>query len=121
MLKAFVPGALFRTPAGTTIVRDVAIVSTARTTLAKSARGRFNCTHPITLSRHALQHAMAQAGVMPGEVEDVILGTSLPAGATGFNIARNVAIKAGCPPAGSWPMGYRSPPPVALNRNPWSS
>ena len=76
---------------------DVAIVSTARTAMAKSVRGSFNDTHPIILAGHALKHAMARAGVDPAEIEDVILGSGMPEGATGFNIARNAAIKAGCP------------------------
>lgn len=76
---------------------DIAIVSTARTALAKSVRGSFNNTHPITLAGHALRHAIARAGVDPAEIEDVVLGSGHPEGATGFNIARNAAIKAGCP------------------------
>ena len=76
---------------------DVAIVSTARTALAKSVRGSFNNTHPITLAGHALSHAMQRAGVAPAEIEDVVLGSGHPEGATGFNIARNAAMKAGCP------------------------
>ncbi|WDA40946.1 acetyl-CoA C-acyltransferase [Erythrobacter sp. BLCC-B19] len=80
---------------------DIAIVSTARTALAKSVRGSFNATHPIVLAGHALSHAMTRAGVDPAEVEDVILGVGMPEGATGFNIPRNAAIKAGCPVATS--------------------
>ncbi|TRW14932.1 acetyl-CoA C-acyltransferase [Glacieibacterium frigidum] len=76
---------------------DIAIVATARTALAKSLRGSFNDTHPITLAGHALRHAIARAGVDPAEVEDVVLGSGHPEGATGFNIARNAAIAAGCP------------------------
>lgn len=76
---------------------DIAIVSTARTALAKSVRGSFNDTHPIRLAGHALSHAIDRAGVDPAEVEDVVLGSGHPEGATGFNIARNAAIKAGCP------------------------
>ncbi len=76
---------------------DVAIISTARTAMAKSVRGSFNDTHPIILAGHTLRHAIKRAGIDPGEVEDVILGTGMPEGATGFNIARNAAIKAGCP------------------------
>lgn len=80
---------------------DIAIVSTARTALAKSVRGSFNATHPIVLAGHVLSHAMTRAGVDPAEVEDVILGVGMPEGATGFNIPRNAAIKAGCPVATS--------------------
>lgn len=76
---------------------EIAIVSTARTALAKSVRGSFNNTHPIVLAGHVLQHAIARAGVDPAEVEDVALGAGMPEGATGFNIPRNAAIKAGCP------------------------
>lgn len=76
---------------------EVAIVSVARTALAKSVRGSFNITHPIVLAGHALKHAIARSGVDAAEVEDVILGAGMPEGATGFNIPRNAAIKAGCP------------------------
>ncbi|OYU72041.1 MAG: acetyl-CoA acetyltransferase, partial [Alphaproteobacteria bacterium PA3] len=78
-------------------MREAVIVSTARTGMAKSVRGSFNNTHPIVLGGHALQHAIARAGVDAAEIDDVILGSGMPEGATGFNIARNVAIKAGCP------------------------
>jgi acetyl-CoA C-acetyltransferase len=76
---------------------DIAIVATARTALAKSLRGSFNNTHPIKLAGHALSHAIGRAGVDPAEIEDVVMGVGHPEGATGFNIARNAAIKAGCP------------------------
>ena len=76
---------------------DIAIVSTARTAMAKSVRGSFNATHPIVLAGHVLDHAIRRAGVEHAEIEDVILGSGMPEGATGFNIARNAAIKAGCP------------------------
>jgi acetyl-CoA C-acetyltransferase len=76
---------------------DIAIVSTARTAMAKSLRGSFNTTHPIILAGHVLEHAIQRAGLDAAEVEDVILGTGMPEGATGFNIARNAAIKAGLP------------------------
>ena len=78
-------------------MREAVIVSTARTALAKSVRGTFNDTHGITLAAHALEHAIARAGVAPEEVEDVILGCAHPEGATGYNIARNAAVAAGCP------------------------
>jgi acetyl-CoA C-acetyltransferase len=76
---------------------DIAIVSTARTGMAKSVRGSFNATHPIRLAAHAIRHAVERAAIEPAEIEDVILGTSHPEGATGFNIGRNAAIAAGCP------------------------
>jgi acetyl-CoA C-acetyltransferase len=78
-------------------MREALIVSTARTALTKSLRGSFNITHPITLAGHVLHASIQRAGIAPADIEDVILGTGYPEGATGFNIARNAAIKAGCP------------------------
>ena len=54
------------------------IVSTARTPLAKSWKGSFNMTHGATLGGHAVQHAVARAGIEPGEVDDVIMGCATP-------------------------------------------
>ncbi len=73
------------------------IVSTARTPLAKSWKGAFNMTHGATLGGHAVQHAMARAGIEAAEVDDVIMGCAYPEGATGLNIARQIALRAGCP------------------------
>ncbi len=76
---------------------DAVIVSTARTPLAKSWRGSFNMTHGAKLGGVAVKHAMQRAGIDPGEVEDVIMGCANPEGATGWNIARQIAIRADCP------------------------
>jgi acetyl-CoA C-acetyltransferase len=76
---------------------DAVIVSTARTGLAKSWKGAFNMTHGATLGGHVLQAAIARAGIEPGEVEDVIIGCANPEGATGANIARQIALRGGCP------------------------
>ena len=76
---------------------DAVIVSTARTGLAKSWRGAFNMTHGATLGGHAVQHAIARAQLAPDEVDDVLMGCALPEGATGSNIARQIALRAGCP------------------------
>ena len=73
------------------------IVSTARTPLAKSWKGAFNMTHGATLGGHAVAAAMSRAGIDPSQVEDVIMGCANPEGATGLNIARQIALKAGCP------------------------
>ena len=78
-------------------MREAVVVSTARTGMAKSVRGSFNNTHPIVLGGHALQQAILRAGVDAAELDDVILGSGMPEGATGFNVARNVAMRAGCP------------------------
>ena len=73
------------------------IVSTARTPLAKSWKGAFNMTHGATLGGHAVQHAVQRAGIDPGAVEDVLMGCATPEGATGSNIARQIALRAGLP------------------------
>ena len=73
------------------------IVSTARTPLAKSWKGAFNMTHGATLGGHAVQHAIARAGIEAAAVDDVIMGCATPEGATGSNIARQIALRAGCP------------------------
>ena len=73
------------------------IVSTARTPLAKSWKGAFNMTHGATLGGHAVQQAISRAGIDAAEVDDVIMGCATPEGATGANIARQIALRAGCP------------------------
>ena len=73
------------------------IVSTARTPLAKSWKGAFNMTHGATLGGHAVKHAIERAGIDGAEVDDVIMGCATPEGATGSNIARQCALRAGLP------------------------
>jgi len=86
---------------------DAVIVSTARTALAKSWRGAFNMTHGATLGGHAVKHAIARAKLDPAEVDDVLIGCAFPEGATGLNVARQIALRSGCPP---------SVPGVTVNR-----
>ncbi|MBK7277920.1 MAG: acetyl-CoA C-acyltransferase [Betaproteobacteria bacterium] len=73
------------------------IVSTARTPLAKSWKGAFNMTHGATLGSFAVKAAVERAGIDPGAVEDVLMGCANPEGATGMNIARQIALRAGLP------------------------
>jgi acetyl-CoA C-acetyltransferase len=73
------------------------IVSTARTPLAKSWKGSFNMTHGATLGGHAVEHAIKRAGIEAAEIDDVLMGCATPEGATGANIARQIALRAGCP------------------------
>jgi acetyl-CoA C-acetyltransferase len=73
------------------------IVSTARTPLAKSWKGAFNMTHGATLGGHVVKAAVDRAGIDPGAVEDVLMGCANPEGATGWNIARQAALRAGLP------------------------
>ncbi|MGD7098728.1 acetyl-CoA C-acyltransferase [Ralstonia pseudosolanacearum] len=76
---------------------EAVIVSTARTGLAKSWKGAFNMTHGATMGGHVVKHAIERAKLEPGEVEDVLMGCANPEGATGANIARQIALRAGCP------------------------
>ena len=78
-------------------MKEAVIVSTARTGLAKSWKGAFNMTHGATLGGHVVQHAVARAGIDPADVEDVLMGCANPEGATGVNIARQIAVRAGLP------------------------
>ncbi len=78
-------------------MREAVIVSTARTPIGKAFRGAFNNTHGATLAGHAIEHAVARSGLDPAEIEDVIIGCGLPEGATGHNVARIAAIRAGLP------------------------
>ena len=76
---------------------DAVIISTARTPIGKAFRGAFNMTHGAVLGGHVVKHAVDRAGVDPGEVEDVVMGCAMPERATGQNIARLSAIRAGLP------------------------
>lgn len=76
---------------------DAVIVSTARTGLAKSWKGAFNMTHGATMGGHALAAAIQRAGIETQELDDVMVGCAFPEGANGRNIARQIALRAGCP------------------------
>jgi acetyl-CoA C-acetyltransferase len=76
---------------------EALIVSTARTALAKSWKGSLNMTHGATMGGHVVRHAVQRAGIEPGEVEDVLMGCANPEGASGGNIARQIALRAELP------------------------
>ncbi|PJJ17928.1 acetyl-CoA C-acetyltransferase [Janthinobacterium sp. OK676] len=78
-------------------MNEAVIVSTARTGLAKSWKGAFNMTHGATMGGHVLAAAVERARIEAEEVEDVLVGCAFPEGATGGNIARQVALRGGCP------------------------
>ncbi len=78
-------------------MREAVIVSTARTPIGKAFRGAFNNTHGATMTGHVIKEAVARAKVDPAEVEDVIIGCANPEGATGHNLGRTAAIRAGLP------------------------
>ena len=78
-------------------MREAAIVAAARTPIGRAFRGAFNQTPGATMAGHAIKHALERAGVEPGELDDVVVGTGLPEGATGNNIGRTAALRAGCP------------------------
>ena len=74
---------------------EAVIVSTARTPIGRAMRGAFNMTHGAEMGGHAVQHAVERAGLHADEVEEVVLGCANPEGATGGNIARQAALRAG--------------------------
>lgn len=73
------------------------IVSTARTPFTKSWKGAFNMTHGATLGSHVVKHAVQRAGIDHADIEDVLMGCANPEGATGANIARQIALMADLP------------------------
>ena len=78
-------------------MKDAVIVSTARTPIAKAYRGGFNDLNSATLGAAAVSGAVERAGIELAEVDDVIMGCALQQGASGGNIARQVALRAGLP------------------------
>ncbi len=78
-------------------MKQAVIVSAARTGLAKSFRGSFNQTHGATMGGHVVRTVVERAGIDPGQIEDCMIGCGFPEGATGQNIARQIAIRAGLP------------------------
>lgn len=76
---------------------EAVVVSTARTPIGKAYRGAFNNTHGASMAGHVIKKAVERAKIEPDEVEDVILGCAMPEGATGGNIARQAALRAGLP------------------------
>lgn len=78
-------------------MREAVIVSTARTPIGKAYRGAFNNTHPTTMGGHVVKHAVAKAGIEPGEVQDVVMGVAMASGVAGGDIARQIGIRAGIP------------------------
>ena len=82
-------------------MREAVIVSTARTPIGRAFRGAFNDTHGAVLAGHAIEHAVQRSGLDSAEIEDITMGCGLPEGATGNNVARASAIRAGLPESSS--------------------
>jgi acetyl-CoA C-acetyltransferase len=78
-------------------MREAVIVSAARTPIGRAFRGAFNQTPGATMAGHAIKIALERANVDPKEVEDVVVGVGLPEGATGNNLGRTAALRAGMP------------------------
>src|SRR5690606_19772932 len=76
---------------------DAVIVSTARTPIGRAYRGAFNNLHGASMGGHVVAEALKRAKVEPDDVSDVMMGCAMPEGATGGNIARQIAIRAGLP------------------------
>lgn len=78
-------------------MKDIAIVSTARTPIGKAYKGYFNNTEAPTLAARALSAAVSRAGIEPADVDDVILGCAVTQGTSGVNVARHAVIAAEFP------------------------
>ncbi len=78
-------------------MREAVIVAAARTPIGRAFRGAFNQTPGATMAGHVVRSALERAGIEPGEVDDVVIGCGLPEGATGNNVGRTAALRAGCP------------------------
>lgn len=78
-------------------MREAVIVSTARTPIGVAFKGALNNIKSPTMMGHAIQHAVERAGVDPGSIEDVVIGSVLTAGTAGMNVARLSALAAGLP------------------------
>ncbi len=78
-------------------MNDAVIVSVARLGIGKAFRGALNNTHGATMGGHVIAEAVRRAGLAPAEVDDVLLGSAWQEGATGSNIARQAALRAGLP------------------------
>ncbi|AZF33057.1 Acetyl-CoA acetyltransferase [Pseudomonas sp. R4-35-07] len=73
-------------------MREVVIVDSVRTGLAKSFRGKFNQTRPDDMAAHCVNALLSRNGIDPATVEDCIVGAGSNEGAQGYNIGRNVAV-----------------------------
>src|SRR3546814_20639180 len=92
-------------------MQDAVIVSTARTPIGKAFRGAFNNTKSPTLMGHALHNAVERAGIDPEQIDDVIIGTVMGAGTSGWNVARQSVFAANLPvPASAQTMNRQSAP-----------
>ena len=78
-------------------MNEAVIVSTARTPIGRAYKGAFNNTHGATIAGHAVEKALNVSGIDPSIVEDCLMGCAMPEGATGGNIARQIAIRGGLP------------------------
>src|SRR5580692_5065605 len=78
-------------------MRSAVIVSTARTPIGRAYRGAFNDTQAQSLGGHVIAEAVKRSGVAPAEIDDVVMGAALQQGSTGFNVARQCALRAGLP------------------------
>src|SRR5258708_33994004 len=98
-------------------MKEGVMVSTAGKPIGKGVRGAFNNTHGATMTGHVIQKAVERAKIEPGEVEDVIIGCANPEGATGHNIARDAAIRAGLPVTapGKTTTRFCSPGPMSVS------
>lgn len=78
-------------------MKEAVILSTARTPIAKAFRGAFNHTTSPTMAAFAIRAAVERAGISADEIDDLAMGTAMPAGTAGWNLGRMSALAAGLP------------------------
>lgn len=78
-------------------MKEAVILSTARTPIAKAFRGAFNNTTAPTMASFAIRAAVERSGIEAGEIEDLVMGTAMPAGTAGWNLGRMAALASGLP------------------------
>lgn len=78
-------------------MREAVIVGTARTPIGKAYRGALSGVSAPEMAAHAIAAALGCTSVEGGEVEDVVLGCAMQEGTSGYNVARQAALRAGLP------------------------
>lgn len=78
-------------------MREAAIISTARTPVAKAFKGALNDTDAPEFMGHAMKAAVYRAGIDPARIDDVLIGVGTQWGTQGGNLARTAIFAAGLP------------------------
>ncbi len=79
-------------------LREAVIVAGARTPVGKAKRGTLANVRPDDLGALTIKETLKRAGDFdPNQIDDVIIGCSMPEAEQGMNMARNISALAGLP------------------------